>query len=77
MRIAHMIRTVFRDTRLLFGPLRESDLAVIAHEPLFEGHGLCASASTQGVEVYVTLPNNSRRLLEVQSWYLRNHQMLG
>ena len=40
-----MIRTVFRDTRLLFGPLRESDLAVIAHEPLFEGHGLCASAS--------------------------------
>ena len=72
-----MIRTVFRDTRLLFGPLRESDLAVIAHEPVFAGHGICASARPQGVEVYVTLPNEPSRVAEVQRWYLRNHQMLG
>lgn len=72
-----MIRTVFRDNRLLFGPLRENELAMISHDPVFEGHGVCASASNGQVEVYATLPADAKRAAQVQRWYLANHTILA
>ena len=72
-----MIRTVFRDNRLLFGPLRENELAMISHEPLFQGHGLCAAAGKGQVEVYATLPADAKLAEKVQAWYLRNHAILA
>lgn len=72
-----MIRTVFRDNRLLFGPLRENELAMISREPLFEGHGLCARATAGQVEVYATLPADTKRAEQIQQWYLKNHAILA
>lgn len=70
-----MPRTVFRHNKMLFGPVAESDLAVIGREPVFADHGLCAQATPQGVQVFVTLPGE--RAAKVQEWFLRNHQVLN
>lgn len=71
-----MIRTIMRDNRVLFGPLSDQNLAVISREPVFEGHGIAASAHMNQVEVYVTLPADQRRVQAVQDWFLRNHKIV-
>jgi hypothetical protein len=70
-----MPRTIMRNEKMLFGPCAASDLAVIASDPLFENHGICAQADPQGVQVYVTLPEHKQR--EVHTWYLSNHTLLS
>jgi hypothetical protein len=73
-----MIRTIYRDNRLLFGPLRDSDLAVVSKDPLFANCGISAHADPQqGVEVFVTLPAQSKLAEKVNTWFLRNHQVLS
>lgn len=71
-----MIRTIRRDNRVLFGPISDQNLAVISREPVFEGHGIAASASPSQVEVYVTLPEDKGRVRAVQDWFLRNHKIV-
>lgn len=71
-----MIRTIFRDDRILFGPLRDTDLAVISKQPEFEGHGISASAGNGVVDVFVTLPRDNHTVQRVQNWFLRNHKIL-
>jgi hypothetical protein len=70
-----MIRTIFKDNRVLFGPLQDSQLNVVSREPEFAGHGITASAHAGQVEVYVTLP--VERVRKVQAWFLRNHKVLA
>lgn len=70
-----MPRIVMRNDKMLFGPCADSDLAVIAAEPLFENHGICAQADASGVQVFVTMPTN--QVSRVQQWYLKNHQVLS
>jgi hypothetical protein len=73
-----MIRTIFRNNRMLFGPLTDSDLSVVSQEPVFEGHGISASAAPrQPVEIYVSLPADSKRAKQVHDWFLRNHKILA
>lgn len=72
-----MIRTIFRDDRILFGPLRDTDLAVISKEPVFAGHGVCAVAGNGMVDVFATLPADNTRAVRVQQWYLQNHKILA
>lgn len=72
-----MIRTIFRNDSMWFGPLRDNDLAVIAREPVFAGHGVRVSASPQSVEVYVTMPADLNRVQRVQNWFLHNHKILS
>lgn len=72
-----MIRTIVRDNRVLFGPVNDQHLAVISHEPMFEGHGLAAQASPEQVSVYVTLPFDPARVQRVQAWFLRNHKVIS
>lgn len=71
-----MIRTIFRDNRMLFGPLKDNHLAVISHEPVFAGHGIAASATRDHVDVFVTMPVDMSRAARVQAWFLRNHNIL-
>jgi hypothetical protein len=71
-----MIRTIMRDNRVLFGPITDQNLAVISREPVFDGHGIAASANPTQVEVYVTLPHDVNRMRKVQAWFLRNHKIL-
>ena len=71
-----MIRTIFRDDRVLFGPLRDADLAVIAQEPAFAGYGLAASAANGAVEVYASFPQDQGLATKLKDWMLRNHILL-
>lgn len=70
-----MIRTILQDNRICFGPLQDSQINMIRHDPMFEGHGICAMAHPGQVEVYVTLP--SEKAAKVKDWFLRNHKVLA
>ena len=72
-----MIRTIFRDDRMLFGPLRDTDLAVISREPVFAGHGVSAIAGNGNVDVFATLPADTTLANQVQRWFLQNHKILA
>jgi hypothetical protein len=72
-----MIRTIFRDNRMLFGPIRDSDLAVISKDPVFEGHGISATAAPGQVDVFVSMPADAVRAQRLQRWFLQNHRMLS
>jgi hypothetical protein len=75
--ICTMIRTIFRDNRMLFGPLTDGDLLVVSKDPVFDGHGLVATAAPkQPVEIYVSLPADSSKVRQVNDWFLRNHKLL-
>lgn len=71
-----VIRTIFRDNRMLFGPIRDSDLAVISKDPVFEGHGISATAAPGQVDVFVSMPVDMIRAQRLQRWFLQNHRML-
>lgn len=70
-----MPRMILKHDKMWFGPCADSDLAVLGADPLFANHGICAQADHTGVQVFVTLPSD--RAVQVQQWYLRNHQMLS
>jgi hypothetical protein len=72
-----MIRTIFRDNRMLFGPLKDAQLAVISHDPVFAGHGISVSATPEQVDIFVTMPVDLSRAQRVQAWFLRNHKILA
>jgi len=72
-----MIRTIFRDDRVLFGPLRDSDLAILSHEPEFAGFGLAAQATPGTVEVYATFPNEPQIAQKISKWMLKNHTLIS
>lgn len=71
-----MIRTIFRDNRMLFGPLKDAQLAVISHEPVFAGHGISVSATPDHVDMFITMPADMSQAKRVQAWFLRNHTIL-
>ena len=71
-----MIRTIFRDDRILFGPLRDTDLAVISKEPVFSGHGVSVIAGNGHVDVFATLPADTTLVTQLNKWFLQNHKIL-
>lgn len=73
-----MVRSIFRDNRLLFGPLRDADMEIMEENPRFGNHGIAASgAPGAGVEVYATFPADPRLAQELHQWYLANHSRMA
>ena len=67
---------VIRDDKILFGPLKESDMKVVARDPQFRNAGVSALTGREGVDVFVTLPFSGERVGSLRKWYLQNHVLL-
>lgn len=67
------MRVIIRDHRILFGPIREDTLNLLAHDESTRDFGLSAAAGPNHVEIYATFPYDSKKLQDLKSWYLSNH----
>jgi hypothetical protein len=72
------MRATVRNDRILFGPLKDTDLMVLTGAPEFAGSGVSAMTATNGgVDVFATLPFTGDRLRKIQGWYLQNHTLFS
>lgn len=70
------MRTIIRDNRILFGPIRETNLNLLSQDEATKDFGLSATANPNGVEIYATFPYDLERLKNLKSWYLSNHVLV-
>lgn len=71
------MRTMIRDNRVLFGPLKETELSLLTSVPEFSGSGVSAISAKDGVDIFATMPCSKDIIQKINSWYLRNHTLFG
>ena len=71
------MRTVIRDDRILFGPLKEPEINLLNSVPEFSGAGVSAISAKEGVDIFVSLPHSVDKVHKINNWYLRNHTLFG
>ena len=71
------MRTVIRDNRILFGPLKESEINMVNSVPEFSGAGVSAISAKEGIDIFVSLPHSHDTVQKINNWYLCNHTLFN